>query len=109
MKEEYYIPIRVGVYQDPKGEYIMDGHIREEQKKRLARIEGQLRGIIRMMDENKTCEEILTQMSAVENAVRGAAREILKDHLNHCVMSSIERGEKETLIAFNKILDKYLR
>lgn len=88
---------------------MISGCNKNEQKKRLALIEGQIRGINKMIDENKTCEEILTQMSAVESAIRSAARELLKDHLNHCVTESIERGEKETLLQFNKILDKYLR
>lgn len=87
----------------------MNNCSRKELKVRLNRIEGQIRGINKMVEENKTCEEILTQLSAVESAVRSAAREFMKAHLNHCVLESIERGEKERLIEFNKILDKYLR
>lgn len=87
----------------------MDKCSKEELKVRLNRIEGQIRGINKMVEEDKICEGILTQLSAVESAIRSASREFMKNHLNHCVTESIERGEKDKLNEFNKILDKYLR
>ena len=61
-----------------------------------------------MMEENRECEDILMQLSAAESAIDKVAKIILKEHLNHCVKESIERGETESLEKFNRILDKYL-
>ncbi|WP_144207419.1 metal-sensitive transcriptional regulator [Mycobacterium tilburgii] len=57
--------------------------------KRLRRIEGQVRGIFRMIDEDKYCIDILTQISAVNSALRSVALNLLDEHLNHCVSHAV--------------------
>lgn len=59
---------------------------------RLKRIEGQTRGIHRMIDENAYCIDILTQISAVNAALKGVALGLLDDHLKHCVAGAINDG-----------------
>ncbi len=60
---------------------------------RLRRIEGQVRGIQRMVSEDKYCIDILTQISAAESALNAVALGLLEDHLNHCVVSAVKQGE----------------
>ena len=60
--------------------------------KRLRRIEGQVRGLQRMVEEEKYCIDILTQISAATSALRAVALELLEDHLGHCVTHAIEAG-----------------
>jgi len=61
---------------------------------RLSRIEGQVRGIARMVDEDRYCIDVLTQLQAVRAALRRVESEILKDHLDHCVTSALVDGDE---------------
>jgi len=62
--------------------------------KRLNRIEGQVRGLARMVDEDRYCIDIVTQVSAVRAALRRLEEEILRDHVAHCVEHAIASGNK---------------
>ncbi len=62
--------------------------------KRLDRIEGQVRGVARMIEEDRYCIDIVTQISAVRAALRRAEEEILRDHVAHCVESAIVSGNR---------------
>jgi CsoR family transcriptional regulator, copper-sensing transcriptional repressor len=72
----------------------MRNDIKTSVKKRLQRIEGQVRGLSRMVDEDRYCIDIVTQISAVRAALRRAEEEILKDHVGHCVEHAIASGNK---------------
>ena len=61
--------------------------------KRLHRIEGQVRGIERMVDEDRYCIDVITQISAVTTALESLAFEILDDHVKHCVAGALESGD----------------
>jgi DNA-binding FrmR family transcriptional regulator len=61
-------------------------------QKRLRRIEGQVRGLQRMVDEDKYCIEILDQVAAVTKALQAVAIELLDDHLSHCVADALTTG-----------------
>jgi DNA-binding FrmR family transcriptional regulator len=61
-------------------------------QKRLRRIEGQVRGIQRMVDDDKYCIDVLTQISAVTSALQAVALELLDDHLGHCVAGALADG-----------------
>ena len=63
-------------------------------QKRLSRIEGQVRGLSRMVEEDRYCIDIVTQISAVRAALRRVEEEILKDHVAHCVEHAIASGNK---------------
>lgn len=63
--------------------------------KRLRRIEGQVRGIARMIEEDKYCIDVLTQISAVNSAMRSVALNLLDEHLNHCVTRAVAEGGGE--------------
>jgi CsoR family transcriptional regulator, copper-sensing transcriptional repressor len=68
--------------------------IKESSRKRLNRIEGQVRGLVRMIEEDRYCIDIVTQISAVRAALRRAEEEILTDHVAHCVEDAIASGNK---------------
>ena len=62
--------------------------------KRLQRIEGQVRGLARMVDEDRYCIDIVTQISAVRAALRRVEEEVLRDHVAHCVEGAIASGNR---------------
>jgi CsoR family transcriptional regulator, copper-sensing transcriptional repressor len=72
----------------------MQDPIKTSVKKRLSRIEGQVRGLSRMVDEDRYCIDIVTQIAAVRAALRRAEEEILKDHVAHCVEHAIRSGDR---------------
>ena len=62
---------------------------------RLSRIEGQVRGLARMIDEDKYCIDVLTQVSAITRALQSLSLNLLEEHLGHCVAGAIEHGGPE--------------
>ena len=72
----------------------MNGYVanKEDLLKRLGRAEGQVRGIARMVDEDKYCIDILTQVSAATKALETVALSLLADHLSHCVAEASAEG-----------------
>lgn len=68
--------------------------IKESCLRRLNRIEGQVRGLVRMVEEDRYCVDIVTQISAVRAALRRAEEEILRDHVAHCVEDAIVSGSR---------------
>jgi DNA-binding FrmR family transcriptional regulator len=72
----------------------MRNDIKASCKKRLNRIEGQVRGLSKMVDEDRYCIDIVTQIAAVRTALRRVEEEILKDHVAHCVEHAIKSGDK---------------
>jgi len=75
-------------------------------RSRLNRIEGQVRGINRMIEDNRYCIDVLTQIQAVRAALRKVEDEILRDHVQHCVHGAIESGNRDA--QFEKV-DELLR
>jgi DNA-binding FrmR family transcriptional regulator len=63
--------------------------------KRLKRIEGQVRGLSRMVEEDRYCIDIVTQISAVRAALRRAEEELLREHVGHCVEHAIRSGDAD--------------
>lgn len=72
----------------------MRDDIKASCEKRLTRIAGQVRGISRMVEEDRYCIDIVTQISAVRAALRRLEEEILRDHASHCVEHAIASGNK---------------
>ena len=69
------------------------GYDKAALKKRLHRIEGQVRGIERMVDEDRYCIDILTQVGAVRTALESVGLQVLEDHVNHCVHDALAAGD----------------
>jgi DNA-binding FrmR family transcriptional regulator len=77
---------------------------------RLSRIEGQVRGIKKMLAEHQSCDEILIQLAALRHAVNATARELLEGHMETCVLESLRSGDDDA--AFHSLktaLSQYIR
>jgi DNA-binding FrmR family transcriptional regulator len=72
----------------------MQKDIKASVQKRFSRIEGQVRGLSRMVEQDRYCIDIVTQISAVRAALRRVEEEVLKDHVSHCVEHAIASGNK---------------
>ena len=72
----------------------MRGEAKATTLKRLRRIEGQVRGLARMVEEDRYCIDVVTQISAVRAALRKVEEEVLRDHVAHCVEGAIASGNK---------------
>ncbi len=72
---------------------------RESVAKRLARIAGHVESIRRMVDEDRSCAELLQQMSAVMKALEAARKELLEDHLEHCIIDAVKDGRTKRAVA----------
>ena len=84
---------------------------KERLQNRLKRIEGQVRGIRRMVDEEAYCVDILTQIGSVVSASEKVGALLLKDHVEHCVRESIEKGEgaDEKIEELTAAVERFLR
>lgn len=83
----------------------VDVDVKSRNVKRLRRIEGQVRGIQRMIGDERYCAEILTQISSVHEALRGVSRELMRNHLKHCATGAIRSGGKEADGMYDEIVD----
>lgn len=70
----------------------VDPRIKSSNLKRLRRIAGQVRGLERMVGEDRYCADILVQLSSVQEALRGVGRALMGNHLRHCVSDAIRKG-----------------
>ncbi|CAN5809299.1 hypothetical protein BH11GEM1_BH11GEM1_35960 [soil metagenome] len=73
--------------------------------KRLRRIEGQVRGLQKMVDEDRYCADIMTQISSVHEALRSVGRELMRNHLRHCATSAIQSGPENAEVMYDELVD----
>lgn len=84
----------------------MNSKLRPPQFARLSRIEGQVRGVARMIDEDRYCIDILTQIRAIKAALNRVEQEILRDHLKHCVSDAFHGGsDKERQNKIDELIE----
>ena len=83
----------------------VDSDAKTRNLKRLRRIEGQVRGLHKMIEEDRYCADIMTQISSVNEALRGVGRELMRNHLKHCAASAIRAGEQEADAMYDELLD----
>ena len=83
----------------------VDPETKERNTKRLRRIEGQVRGLQRMVDEDRYCADILTQISSVQEALRSVGRELMRNHLKHCAAGAITAGGSDADAMYDELVD----
>ena len=83
----------------------VDADIKAGNLIRLRRIEGQVRGLQKMVEEDRYCADVLTQLSAVHEALRGVGRELMRNHLRHCVASATRAGGQEAETTYDELID----
>lgn len=88
------------------------GHPHENTKavlNRLSRAIGHLKSIKVMVEDGRDCSEVLIQLSAVKAAINNTGKVVLKDHLSHCLIDSIETGNMEAIEELNKAIDQFVK
>lgn len=91
-------------------EVYLEDSVERGLRNRLSRIEGQVRGVKKMLEEHQSCDEMLVQLAAIRSAVNAAARQLLEGHMETCVLDSVRSGEGEK--AFQSLkgaLAQYIR
>ena len=88
----------------------VDPEIKSSNLKRLRRIEGQIRGLQRMVDQEYYCADVLVQISSVQEALRSVGRELMRNHLQHCAAQAISKGSRQDAAAmYEELLDLMYR
>ena len=83
----------------------VDAGVKDRNLKRLRRIEGQVRGVQKMVEEDRYCADIMTQISAVQEALRSVGRELMRNHLKHCASTAIRSGGPDADAMYDELLD----
>jgi len=83
----------------------VDPEVKSKNLKRLRRIEGQIRGLQKMVDEDRYCADVLMQISSVHEALRGVGRALMRNHLKHCATGAIRAGGEDADQMYDEILD----
>ena len=83
----------------------VDAAVKERNVKRLRRIEGQVRGLQKMVEDDRYCADIMTQISSVHEALRSVSRELMRNHLKHCAATAIRAGAEEADAMYDELVD----
>jgi CsoR family transcriptional regulator, copper-sensing transcriptional repressor len=83
----------------------VDAEAKARNLKRLRRIEGQVRGLQKMVEEDRYCPDILTQISSVHEALRAVGRELMRNHLKHCATSAIRSTEADAEAMYDELVE----
>ena len=80
---------------EPRKAVGVDPRLKEANRNRLRRIEGQIRGLQKMVEDERYCADIITQVASVQEALRGVARNLMRNHLHHCAAKAMRSGKKQ--------------
>jgi DNA-binding FrmR family transcriptional regulator len=83
----------------------VDPDIKAANLTRLRRIEGQLRGLQKMVEDERYCADVLTQISSVHEALRSVARELMRNHLKHCATDAIMRDRESAEAMYDELVE----
>jgi len=87
----------------------VDSDAKDRNLKRLRRIEGQVRGLQKMVENDRYCADIMMQISSVHEALRAVGRELMRNHLKHCAASAIRAGDDEANAMYDELVDLMYR
>ena len=94
---------------EPRKAVAVDAGAKERNRKRLRRIEGQVRGLQKMVDDDRYCADILTQIASVHEALRAVGRELMRHHLKHCASAAIRQGPTEAEGMYDELVEMVYR
>lgn len=83
----------------------VDPAIKSSTLRRLALIEGQIRGLQKMVESERYCADILVQVGSVQQALRGVSRQLMRNHLKHCASDAIRKGSTSAEAMYDELLD----
>jgi DNA-binding FrmR family transcriptional regulator len=87
----------------------VDPEIKAATLRRLARIAGQIRGLEKMVEQERYCADILLQISSVQEALRGTSRHLMRNHLKHCATDAIKKSPETAEAMYDELLDLVYR
>jgi CsoR family transcriptional regulator, copper-sensing transcriptional repressor len=87
----------------------VDPEIKARNRTRLRRIEGQVRGVQRMVEEDRYCADIMTQIASVQEALRAVGRELMRNHLKHCASTAIRAGDERADAMYDELIELMYR
>jgi DNA-binding FrmR family transcriptional regulator len=87
----------------------VEADIKRRNLTRLRRIEGQVRGLQKMVEEDRYCADIMVQIASVHEALRSVGRELMRNHLKHCASSAIRSGEAEAEAMYDELIEMIYR
>ena len=90
---------------DARNAVAVDADIKDRNLKRLRRIEGQVRGLQKMVEDDRYCPDILTQVSSVHEALRAVGRELMRNHLKHCATSAIRSNKADAEAMYDELVE----
>lgn len=76
---------------------------------RMSRAIGHFESVKKMVEDDQDCSEVLIQLAAVKSAVNNIGKEILKEHLSHCITEAVEAGDDEAIEALNVAIDRFMK
>jgi DNA-binding FrmR family transcriptional regulator len=88
----------------PRKAHAVDAGIKESNLKRLRRIEGQVRGLHKMVEEDRYCPDILMQVASVQEALKSVSRELVRNHLSHCARRALVGPEDQAQAAIDELV-----
>jgi DNA-binding FrmR family transcriptional regulator len=83
----------------------VEPQIKDRNLKRLRRIEGQVRGLQKMVEEDRYCADIMTQISSVHEALRAVGRELMRNHLRHCATTAIRSSKSDAEEMYDELVE----
>ena len=83
----------------------VDPEVKDRNRKRLRRIEGQVRGLQKMVEEDRYCADIMVQISSVHEALRAVGRELMRNHLRHCAATAIRSSDSDAERMYDELVD----
>ena len=76
---------------------------------RMARLIGHLNATKKMVETGRDCSEVLTQLAAVDAAIKSVSRVIIKDHLQHCLVEAVEEGDEEAITKLSQSIEQFIK
>ncbi len=110
MPESHHAPCGCGTDDQSRHALAVDPEMKTSVLTRLRRIEGQTRGLQKMVEEERYCTDVITQITSVQEALRGVGRELLRNHLRHCAAAAIRADDPAAAEAvYDELLDLLFR
>lgn len=76
---------------------------------RLSRAIGHLESVRQMVEDGRDCSEVLIQLAAVKSAINNTAKVIMKDHIDHCIVDAVERGDRQAIEDLERAIDQFIK
>ncbi len=76
---------------------------------RLSKAIGHLESVKRMVEDDRDCTEVLVQLAAVRSAINNCGKELLKEHISHCIVHAVQDGDEQAVIELNDAIDKFMK